>query len=762
MTAIVDAISRRSFLVTIAAVGGGMAMGLRWSRALAEDARSAGEPWNKGPAEGELSPWLAIAPDNTVTVRVSTPEIGNGVMTQAAMTIAEELACDWSMIRVEYMRPERNYAENAGVSRGGFFAFFAGRSTSKDRMKLQLQLGASARERLKAAAAARWKVPVTEVTVANSVLTHLNTGRRLKYGDVAADAVSVELAAEPALKPQSEWTLLGKAAPAKLNNPAIVNGTAIYGMDIVLPDMVYAALRQAPVQGGRLKGYDDSIAKRMPGVLAVVVVDPRETAGLPANTPGFADLKWPFDATIRSAVQSGIAVVAKHYWQARKAVDAIPVEWDDASGAYWTSTEFIRQSAIAAIAEAGGDLKKAVGDPSLVDRQDKIVEGIYHTPYCDHATMEPLNGTALCTHDRVEVWHPSQHPEIGMWVAAHETGVPPDKVVFHQTYVGGGFGRRIYGDDVRMAVAIAKKYPGKPVHVIWSREESMRQGRYREMSTVKIRAGLDKHGIPRAFTARASSELIAARGVADTPYPLNKNFKIESVSLPLNLMTGAYRGPGYNSNAFFMETFIDECAHAAGADPLAYRLKLIEGYADPGWALCLNEAGSKAGWGKRLPRGEGRGIAIANWDGTTICCAARVKVSTEGMLQVRQLDVAFDTGRIVNRDAVLNQLQGGTVFGLNMALNEGLSIHGGRVIEGNFDKYPMLRMRDIPQINIHFGALSGADRFSEIGEAAVGVIGPAIGNAVFAATGKRLRSTPFRKEDLSWTRLNPGARSAPG
>jgi isoquinoline 1-oxidoreductase beta subunit len=748
----IDAISRRAFLVTTAVVGGGMAIGLHWSSSHAEGAPSTGEPWNKGPTGAELSSWIAIAPDNTVTVRVSTPEIGNGVMTQAAMTIAEELACDWSTIRTEYVRPERNYAENSGVSRNGFFVFFSGRSTSKNKLNLQLQLGASARERLKAAAAAQWKVPVAQVTVANSVLTHAKTGRTLKYGDVAAKAAAVKLAAEPMPKPQSEWTMLGKAAPTKLNNPAIVNGTAIYGMDIVLPDMVYAALRQAPAQGGRLKRYDDSAAKRMPGVLAIVTVDPSETIGLSANTPGFADLKWPFDATIRSAVQSGVAVIAKHYWQARKALDAIQMEWDDGPGAQWTSTEFMRESVISAIAGTGGKVEKTVGDPSLVDRQEKIVEGVYHTPYCDHATMEPLNSTVLVTQNRVEVWHPSQHSEIGMWVAAHETGLAPDKVVFHQTYVGGGFGRRIYGDDVRMAVAIAKKYPGRPVHVIWSREESMRQGRYREMVTAKMRAGLGKDGIPLAFTARASSELVAARGIADTPYALNKNFKIESVALPLNLMTGPYRGPGYNSNAFIMETFIDECAHAAGADPLAYRLKLIDGYADPGWALCLNEAASQAGWGKKLPPGGGQGIAVSNWDGTTICCVATVEISKKGVLKVHRLNIAFDTGRIVNRDAVLNQLQGGTVFGLNMALNEGLTINNGRVIEGNFDQYPMLRMGDIPtQINIHFGALSGSDRFSEIGEPPVGVIGPAIGNAVFAAIGKRLRSTPFRKEDLSWT-----------
>jgi isoquinoline 1-oxidoreductase beta subunit len=287
-----------------------------------------------------------------------------------------------------------------------------------------------------------------------------------------------------------------------------------------------------------------------------------------------------------------------------------------------------------------------------------------------------------------------------------------------------------------------------------------RQGRYRHMVAAKYRAGLDKDGKPQALVTRvASTEGLTQRGLLDTPYAISqiKNVKMDSNYLPLHIKTGPYRGPGYNSLAFMSETFIDECAHAAGVDPLAYRLSLLEGYADPGYALCLKEAASKAGWGKTLPKGSGQGIAISNWGsdgkalaGTTVCAVATVEVSKKGELRVQQLDVSFDTGRIVNHDAVLAQMEGGTIFGLNMALHEELNIENGRIVEGNYDTYAMLRGGDAPIIKIHFGGLSGHERFGEIGEPPVGVIGPAIGNAIFAAIGKRVRAMPLLKQDLSW------------
>ncbi len=751
-----DNASRRSFLISTAVIGGGFAIGFRTSPS---EAAAPDEPWTKAAPGSEFTPWLTISPDNVVTVRCATPEIGNGVMTQAAMNVAEELDADWSKINVEFAPPLRNYLENdvyASVKTTP--GYFSARSTQAGRMQIGLQVGASARERLKAAAAAQWKVPATEITTANSVLTHTLTGRTLKYGEIAAKAAAVKLTTEPALRPRSDWKLLGKTSPGKLNNPGIVNGAAIYGMDIRVPGMVYAALRQAPAHGGKIKSYDDTVAKKMPGVLAVVTVDPKETVG--AKNP---KLKLPFGLE-PAVAQHGIAVIAEHYWQARKALDALQIEWDDGEGAKWKTTEQVHDAAYKLLDRKDLIVDKYQGDIGAIDQQEKIVEASYHTPYCEHVLMEPLNGTALVTADRVEMWHPSQQSQQAYMLAADETGVPLENVVFHQPYVGGGFGRRVFGDDVRMVVAVAKKFPGCPVHVIWSREESTRQGRFRTLLTAKYRTGIDKKtGFPVGLHARyAHSGIgIAAKmtsGLHDTPYAFNKNLKVESSGLPFNLLAGSYRGPIWNSFAFTTETFVDECAHAAGMDPLEYRLKLLNGYVDPGWALCLKEAAAKSGWGKSLPRGMGMGVAISNWggggkpqNGTTICNVATVEVTKSGLLKVHQVDVSFDTGGIVNRDAVLTEIIGGTIFGLNMSINEGLNIRNGRVVEGNYDEYPMLRMADVPpKINVHFGGLSGHERFSEIGEPPAGVIGPAVGNAIFAATGKRIRSTPFRLHDLSW------------
>ena len=370
------------------------------------------------------------------------------------------------------------------------------------------------------------------------------------------------------------------------------------------------------------------------------------------------------------------------------------MEWDDGQGERWKSTDQVYQAAFAALERPGEKIAKTVGDIGVLDRQKTIVEASYLTPYCDQAAMEPLNGTALVTPDHVEVWHPSQASKQAFWVAADEASISPDKVVFNQTFIGGAFGRRVFGDDVRMVVAVAKKYPGRPVHVIWSREEITRQGRYRPMIAAKLKAGLDESGMPAAFLARQATHGGSLLGLDDAVYATSgsiPNLRIESQDLPLHILTGPYRGPDYNSHAFMVETFIDECAAAAKIDPLAYRLKLLEKWPDAAWANCLRTVAEKSGWGKALPKGMGQGIAIANWSGagkpkagTTVAAVATVEVSPAGKLHIHQIDLAFDTGKILNRDAVLTELQGWVIFGLNMALNEGLTIKNGRIVEGQF------------------------------------------------------------------------------
>ncbi|RLT92971.1 xanthine dehydrogenase family protein molybdopterin-binding subunit [Ketobacter sp.] len=745
-------LSRRAFLVSASTVAGGLSLQLLPVNALGSNP-SASQPTPAWSGSGdELSPWLRILPDDTVIVSVPTPEIGNGATTQHALNIAEELECAWDKVKVEFASYSRELRQ-PGSYAVGLQPFFGGHSTDHDRMPYTLQLGASARERLKHAAAARWQVPVAEVTARDSVLRHESSGRSLRFGEVAAEAAGVPLEVEPSIKAQSQWRKLGKTQPHKLQLPDIVTGKAVYGMDVTLPGMVHAALLQCPVQGGLLKNHEPEAVLSMPGVKAVVVIDPSKTPGSPVQ----ADPTFGFEG---SELRSGVAVIAEHYWQAKRALDALPVEWDLGLGRFWASNEKLAERQDQVLANMAGDPLTKAGDISKV-RPAQTVEATYRTPLCEHATMEPLNGTALYTADSLEFWHATQDMQQAFWVAVDESGLDPAKVNFHQTLVGGGFGRRVIGDDVRTVVAIARQYPGVPVKVIWSREETTRQGAYRTPLAARYRAGLDEQGTLVSLQGETCFSGMALNlGYADMAYAADggiPNVRLSTSNLPTHFYTGAYRGPCYNSHAFTVESIIDECAVAAGADPLQYRLALLEHW-DPAWSACLRIAAEKAGWGQPLPKGQGRGIAISNWPhsgsrqrGATVCAVARVEVSKSGQLQVQQIDFTFDCGRIVNRDAVAQQIQGGIIYGLSMSLNEGLTIVDGAVKEGNFDSLPLLKMADMPRINIHFDALSGHDRFAIIGEAPVGPIGPAIANAIYQATGKRVRSTPFRNEDLSWS-----------
>jgi isoquinoline 1-oxidoreductase beta subunit len=739
-------LSRRGFLISTAVVGGGFALSLYLPR---KGVDSKVVPVSSS----ELSAWLAIRSDDQIVVRVSTPEIGNGAMTQIAMNVAEELNCDWSKVQVEYASVKRDYFEDGAYS-VGFQPFFGGHSTDPKRLEILLQAGASARERLRAAAAAQWQVDVTEVEAVASVLSHKPSGRTLRFGDVAEAAAAISLEAEPKPKPRSEWCLLGKATPAKLNLPSVVNGSAVYGLDVKVPGMVHAAIKQPPVLGGSLKSHKPEAVLGMLGVRAVVVLDPSKRVGSPVRqkaTFGMNDTE----------MQSGVAVIADHYWQAKQALDALPVEWDDGDGAQWRNIEQIYTAATEVLDGGQGMEMSSMGD---VDKAigNKTVSADYLTPYCEHAVMEPLNGTALYTETSLEIWHPCQDTKQAFWVAVDETGIAPENVTINQTLVGGGFGRRVVSPEVRSVVAIAREYPGVPVKVIWSREETTRQGRYRTLVAGRYSAKLNDAGVPLSLDSKAcfGGNLQLPFGWMDTPYVISgaiPNARFITSTLENHILTGAFRGPCYNSHAFMMETFIDECAVAAADDPLEYRLNLLKDW-DPAWSQCLKVAAEKAGWGKPLPKGEGIGIAIANWpkamfkeEGTTVCVAARVAVSREGKLSVKQVDLAFDCGTVLNRDAVKSQLEGGVIFGMNVALNEEITLSNGAVVESNFHDYPILHMRDTPEINIHFDALSGHERTEMIGEAPIGPIGPAIGNAIFHATGKRLRATPFRKQDLSWS-----------
>ncbi len=733
--------NRREFIVATSVVGGGMAIGLV---PRAESAAQAA-----GPAE--LTPWIVIGADNSVTVRAPGPESGTGNSTQAAMYVTEELDCDWNEVRVEPISFNRNTREgNLYLGATGIWSTFAGAGASGDLMKTLMQAGASARERLRAAAAAQWKVPAKEIELKAGMLTHSRTNRRATFGELASRAATIKLPREPVPKPREQWTLLAKKTLPMTHARSVVNGTAVYGMDVRLPGMLYAALLQCPVHGGRLVSYDFEKIKDMPGVRGVAVVDPdepRRNLEKPAN--------WA-----NSDAQAGIAVVAEHYWQARKALEALPVTWDSGTGAEWKSTQQIYDALHARLKEPADDLMSDFGDaPQAIEAAGaEAVEAIYHTPLSDHATMEPLNGTALVTAERVDLWHPSALVIQALVIAREETGLPEENIHFHQTLVGGSFGRRVGCDDVRMVLAVAKKFPGTPIHVIWSREETFRQGKYRDLQSVHLRASLGADGLPDALVSHVAARKPVMFGMEDPPYVKGviPHVRIETSTLGMHVLTGQYRAPGYNSHCFFVESFIDECAAKAGLDPLEYRLRILAKWPDAGWSKCLEVAAKHAGWGTELPARHGRGIAIGNFGsdggkphvGMTVACVAMAEVTAAGELRVHALDIAFDCGRVLNMDAVRSQLEGSAVFALNMCLNEEINIENGRVVEGNFDTYPMLRLADIPRIDIHTDALSDHERHAGAGEAGVGPIAPAIANAVFAATGVRMRSMPFRKFDL--------------
>ncbi len=728
--------NRRQFVVTTAAIGGGMAIGFGPGGFTRQGLAAEGDV--------EVDPWLVIGKDGSLTVRVSKTEIGTGVQTTIPMFICEELNCDWSRMNVEYADVNRDYRDNKVYSQKvGSLAWFGGRSA--DIRVMMQQIAASTRERLKAAAAADWSVPVASLTVKNHEVVHEASGRKAGFGTLAAKAATIKLAEEPKIKTPDQWAMVGTPM-SKRETPMKVNGSATFGIDVRLPGMVYAAVKQAPAQGGRVKSHNADAVKGMPGVQQVIVIQPQAT-----NT--------------NNRLQGAVAVVADTFWHAKSALDVLPVEWEAGPGGN-TSTESIRADFLKALDQTG-QVATTKGDAlGAMKTATKVVEAVYETPYADHALMEPFSGTAQITADRADVWVSTQMQNVALEVTAEETGLAQSKVYFHPTFVGGGFGRRTVNDETRLTVAIAKQLQGKPVKVMWTREESMRQGRYRPMAMSKFQCGIGADGWPVAWFNRHVShssaqqyDPVGFKGLdssalrtlsVDNEYSI-PNTLVEYHAKQTNILTGPWRGPGANQNAFKIESFVDEVAFASGKDPVALRRWLLRDAKDPGWLKVLNEVATKSEWGKPLPKGTAQGIAICLDHGTIIAEVATVTVSQDGAVKVHQVDVAFDLGTILNPDGVKNQMEGGIIMGLNMAMNEEITVRQGRVVEGNYDDYPMLRIDQAPVIKVHFGGLTGGTKFTPAGEPPTPPVPPAVGNAIFRATGKRVRSLPFRNHDLSWS-----------
>jgi isoquinoline 1-oxidoreductase beta subunit len=716
------ALSRRSFIRVGLSAAGGLAVSALLPD-FAAAAKISGEPWDPGEGAGpEVGAFVVIDPDNSITLRVAKSEMGQGVLTSLAMILAEELGCDFSKVKVEYASAHRNLVDgNVYQSMG------TGGSSSVRRSRVFLQqAGASARERLIAAAAARWSVEPAACAVAGATVRHDASGRSAAYGELAAEAAKITLPREPAIKTPDHFELIGFPL-RRIDTPLKVTGAARFGIDTRLPGMAYAAVANCPVFGGKLKSYDFSKISGRRGVIAAV------------------------------PVTNGVAVVADNFWRAKEALAAMPVEWDFGPLASTDSDGFraeYRAALDGPLADGGGhgDLQAALASSAT------RVEAVYETPYLAHAPMEPLNATAHWRPDRIDVWMGTQSPETAIGLAAKAGGVDPRDVFVHNCFLGGGFGRRAVNDEVTQAVE-ASKAVGRPVKLIWTREEDIRADRYRPQAALRMRAALKEDGSPAgfAFTTAVGSitrslgwgkvengvERQAIEGLANCPYradALKVLVNLKNTHVPVMF----WRSVGSSQNAFAVESFIDECAHAAKRDPLEYRRSLLKDR--PDFLAVLDVLADKGDWGKPLRKGVGRGLAIHEAFGTIVGEIAEISV-TGGEVKVERVVACVDCGHLVNPLTAAMQIESAVLYGLTAALYGEITIRKGRVEQGNFDSYPIARMADSPAIETYF-TLSGGEKWGGLGEPGTPPIAPAVANAIFAVTGKRIRSLPLKNAAL--------------
>ena len=724
---IAPTLTRRHFLVTAVTAAGGFAIGISAVPRLAHAVTVSAQPWNEDNAYAahEIDAWIAIDPDDSVLIRYQRSEMGQGSMTALPMLINEELQADWSKVRIEYASPNRNIREKKVY--GDMFSH-GSQSVRASQKKVQ-QVGASARERLIAAAAARWNVPAGECSAANGVITHAASGRTLRYGEVAPDAAKIALNKEPDIKTPDKFTFAGKPMP-RVDVVHKIDGSAKFGMDAQVPGMVFAAIQQCPVPGGNLKSVDESPLQGAPGVIQVV------------------------------KLADAVAVVATgSFWRAKQALAKLQPEWDvgaagDVDSASLSKEFHAALDGPALTARSSGDAEKAMGGGA------KTFEAVYETPYLSHSPMEPMNATVHLQPDRLDVWVGTQDALEATEAAAKAAGLEPEQVYVHNGFVGGGFGRRDANDEVKQAIAIAKAVQ-KPVKLIWTREEDTRHDKFRPHAVVRFKAALGPDGMPTALSARVVTssifhttgikfpptrvEPMATAGISDIGYAI-PNFHVDAVVKNTHMPVWFWRAPGANQHVYAMESFIDELAAAAGQDPYQFRRKLLQG--KPDWLKVLDTAAEKGDWGKPLPKGRGRGIAICT-DTDSLCAqVAEVTVKPSGEVKVERVTVALDTRYMVNPQTIAEQAEGSVIFGLSAALYGKIEVRNGAPVQGNFDTYRMVRLAEAPRIDVHL-LPSGGNKWGGAGEPATPPIAGAVANAIFAVTGKRIRTLPIMDSDLS-------------
>jgi isoquinoline 1-oxidoreductase subunit beta len=720
-------LSRRSFIVGTTAAAGGLALGVRLPF-------GSGSAEAQGSAGAEIGAWVVVKPDDTCVIRIARSEMGQGTLTGLAQLVAEELECDWSKVTTESITPGQNLARKrvwGEMSTGGS----RGIRTSHDYVR---RGGAAARIMLLQAAADDWKVPVAEVSVASGVITHAGSGRKTTYGQVAA-AASKLTPPDPksiALRDPKDWKIAGKPMK-RLDTADKLDGSKVYAIDLKLPGMLHAAIKASPVFGGKLVSYDEAKIASRPGVRGVVKVN-----------------------------DSTVAVVADTWWRAKTALEALPIVWDEGPGAAQSS------ATIAGHLEAGLAAKDAYafrkeGDAlGAIQGAAKKIEAVYSTPFLAHATMEPMNCTVKLSADRAECWVPTQNSEASLAALSEQSGIPLDKCEVYRHDLGGGFGRRGGNQDyVRQAVNIAKRFPDVPMKMVWSREEDMAHDFYRPISQCKLAAGLDDKGALVGLHVRISGQSINAfvnpamvangedarqlQGYTDKPGDAQlgytvPNLLIEYAMRNTHVPVGPWRGVNTNQNAVYMECFIEEVARAAGADSLAFRRALMSKH--PKHLAVLDAAAAKGDWGKPLPAGVHRGIAQFMGYGSYSAAVAEVSVSREGKVKVHRMVLALDSGHAVNPDQIAAQVEGSVAYGLSAAFYGECTVQNGRMTELNFDRYQILRLAEMPKVETV--VVPTYDFWGGVGEPTISVVTPAVLNAIFAATGKPVRSLPLKNVKL--------------
>ena len=720
-----EVLTRRVFIKTSLAVGGGIMLGFNIPMmSEAQAGTSMPQAW-KAPAEGvEVNAWLTIDAQGIVTIRVPHTEMGQGGMTSVAQLVAEELDVPWENVRAVLADANRH------VNRGQEYKDMSTGGSNLVRLRHPhiMQAGASARERLKEAAAKAWGVDRSTVVAKQGVLTSGN--HRGTYGEFATAAAAVTLAEEPKIKKYGDWWLLGKDLP-RMDVAVKVDGSAIYPIDVRVPGMVYAAVKSSPVPGGKLKSFNFDAVKNRPGVIAVV------------------ELKQTKDKLANTDLRSGIAVVADSFYRAKTALDLMPVEWDFGAGASH-SYEKMDVAARVLLDKTSETVKEGRGDPlPILAKGGKMVVGDYARPYECHVPMSPPAAVANVTAERVDVWSISQNVAATLRLAADQAGRDPKDVYVHATYQGGGFGLGSAVDTPRQAVEISKQI-GKPVMVIWTREENVLQARSRPPIWAKFQAVLGEDGLPTALLNRSVGETqvpaYAERGIADVAYKV-PNFRFERHIVDSHIPVGPNRAPGNNSNGFTLEQFVDEMAIAGGWDPLEWRIKMTEG--NERWQRVLLKMKEISGFTTKLPKGQGMGVAVVESHGSVVGVCATVEVSRRGVLTIEKMQVVSNTGYVINPRAAHEQVSSCIAWELSHALQGGLTLQNGRFQNVNFDTYKLMRFPDMPTVESVF-AMSEDNWWGGFGETAGPPTPPAVANAIFFATGKRIRTTPILKHDLSW------------